>query len=182
MPEASLREVEFRVPGISRQVTQANAQWAQNSKIVLYFSARDWSPFAGLARDPRGGLAFQMWDSSLDARGPGAAITLYTGQLASRTQVESAVQHALNLLRSRGEGAHYVGYATHEWTRSYPGADRPGPRREASRVRRHGEIYFAGDAWSEEHKGYMNGAVEAGRARALEILLTSGKQCAVMFR
>lgn len=182
MPEASLREVEFKVPGLPLDVSRSNSQWARNSKIVLYFKARDWTPFAGLARDPRGGLAFQMWDSSLDARGPGAAITLYTGRLASRTQVESAVQHALNLLRSRGEGAHYVGYATHEWERSYPGADRPGPRREASRVQRHGEIYFAGDAWSESHKGYMNGAVEAGRARALEILLTSGRQCAVMFR
>ncbi|HRK07841.1 MAG TPA: FAD-dependent oxidoreductase [Pseudobdellovibrionaceae bacterium] len=182
MPEASLREVAFKVPGLPQDVSRSNSQWARNSKIVLYFKARDWAPFAGLARDPRGGLAYQMWDSSLDARGPGAAITLYTGRLANRAQVESAVQHALNLLRSRGEGAHYVGYATHEWERSYPGADRPGPKREASRVQRHGEIYFAGDAWSESHKGYMNGAVEAGRARALEILLTSGRQCAVMFR
>ncbi len=182
MPEASLREVDFKVPGLPQNVSRAKSQWARNSKIVLYFKTRDWTPFAGLVRDPRGGLAFQMWDSSLDARGPGAAITLYAGQLANRAQVESAVQHALNLLSSRGEGAHYVGYATHEWERSYPGADRPGPRREASRVQRHGEIYFAGDAWSESHKGYMNGAVEAGRARALEILLTSGRQCAVMFR
>ena len=182
LPEAALREIEFRVPGLSTQVTRPNSQWGQNSKIVLYFRSRDWSPFAGLARDYRGGLAFQMWDSSLDARGPGAAITLYTGRLAHRSQIESAVQHALNLLRTRGEGAHYVGYATHEWTRSYPGANRPGPRLDASRVSRHGSIYFAGDAWSEDHKGYMNGAVEAGRARALEILLTSGKQCAVMFR
>ncbi|MBC8124614.1 MAG: FAD-dependent oxidoreductase [Candidatus Kapabacteria bacterium] len=185
LPFTMLRDVELDVelPKIKKRAID-ELRYGMNGKVMMGFDEPFWR------QDDHNGsiltdLPLQLvWDNTYLDDEKGAGLTMYYGGSMSRVietmtkdQLASTmIEHLTtiwpatqNARRGRVERMHwptqqyvkasYSAYGPGQWTAFY------GVEGESV-----GNLHFAGEHCSQQHKGYMNGAAETGRQAAEKIL------------
>jgi monoamine oxidase len=184
LPFTALRNVDLDVdlPEVKRRAI-AELRYGSNGKVFLGFTEPFWRAdgHTGMILTD---LPLQLvWENTHVTGNPGAGLTAYYGGSMSRVlgamSTDAAAQQlyghlaeiwpsAATAIRGRAERMHwpsqpfvnasYSAYGPGQWTAFY-GV-------EGASV---GNLHFAGEHCSLDHKGYMNGAAETGRLAAEKI-------------
>lgn len=165
-----------------KQLAVADVQFAGNTKLALLFKKKIWqdNPIIGMDGN---GVGYQMWNVNNPSGSEHGIILLYTEPLSTyKRDVSALIGDFLQQMEKLYPGItkEYVGYQADEWPESYSAADRPGDRsRKRLRIEQKGPIYWAGEAYSVESQGYLNGAVETARAASRGIIksIKRGLRC-----
>ncbi|MBK6290966.1 MAG: FAD-dependent oxidoreductase [Ignavibacteria bacterium] len=185
IPFTMLRDVEMDVdlPEIKKRAIN-ELRYGSNGKILMGFEEPFWQA-DGNSGSILTDLPLQLvWDNTYLQQVKGAGLTMYYGGSMSRVigsmsieQVGTMMMEHLatvwpsfaNVTRGRTERMHwpsypyvkasYSAYGPGQWTLFY------GTEGESV-----GNLHFAGEHCSLQHKGYMNGAAETGRYAAEKIL------------
>ncbi len=185
VPFTALRDVQMDVelPEQKRRAIQ-ELRYGSNGKIFLGYTEPFWRA-GGHTGTILTDLPLQLvWENTHVGEGSGAGLTVFYGGSMSRTLGGMRTEAAIDLLtrhlaeiwpaaaqavRGRGERMHwptqpyikasYSAYGPGQWSAFYG--------IEGTSV---GNLHFAGEHCSLQHKGYMNGAAETGRLAAEAIL------------
>lgn len=187
LPFTTLRSVVLNVemPEIKKRAIN-ELHYGTNGKILIGFEEAHWKN-----GDHNGSMLTDLplqlvWDNTYLHDVKGAGLTMYYGGSTSRIIGNMTKDKAVDMMmenlqtvwpemagvrRGRAERMHwptqpfvqasYSTYGPGQWTEFF-GV-------EGASV---GNLHFAGEHCSEQHKGYMNGAAETGRYAAEKILAT----------
>ena len=172
VPFSQLKDVQLKIP-LSPNHLRAieNSTYGKHTKVIFYFKQRTWNDLNhyGTAISDMG---FQLWDSSEGQAGKMGSLTAYIGGDLADEKPEILEKKILEQMENLfpGISKNYIGSKKFSWASSYTGPYKPG---EYSKIKMElgpiGNLHFAGEALSEKHRGYMNGAVETGTIAAKKI-------------
>lgn len=187
LPFTMLRNVAINVelPEVKRRVIN-ELRYGTNGKLLMGFNDAFW-----LANERSGTILTDLplqlvWDNSHMQNVKGAGLTMFYGGSMSRVisglsnkeagalmmqHINTVWPFSAGILPTRVERIHwptqpfikasYSAYGPGQWTDFYGVEGAPV-----------GNLHFAGEHCSLQHKGYMNGAAETGRIAAERILAT----------
>lgn len=172
IPPPHIFDVTWKLADVINPQIQ-KIQYANNSKLILYFNKTMWEnvPIIG---ELKSGFTFQAWDENVGDPNPNGCLIVYSGLMDKyRDHLPALIEELLLQMEVRYPGikSHYIGHDLFEWPNSYAGVDRPMDRQKQLLSKSvFGPVHFAGEAWSLEYQGYMNGAVETGQVAAAQVL------------
>jgi monoamine oxidase len=192
IPFTMLRMVDVRLelPPVKRRAIE-ELGYGTSAKTIVGTSERAWrvQHSSGYAITD---LGFQSgWDSAEGQPGRGASYTMFTGGHGTNETgrpVDIASKYLKDLEQVfPGSNASYTGKVVRfDWS-SYPyslggyACYRPGQWTGFGGVEGEsiGNLYFAGEHCSPEFQGFMNGAVESGKAvaRTIRVAITGKSDC-----
>lgn len=191
LPMQSLEKIDFDVKNFPSEVKEAARKtgYANNSKLSLYFKNKTWLKYnhSGAFMSD---LNFQVWDSSfrqISKDKKAGSLTAFIGIHQDLEDSEKISKLFLQELEKvfPGINREYMGYSIYHWKNSYSTAYRVGERlHKVEYPKSVGNLHFAGEAFSVEHAGYMEGSVETAQQAANDIegkINSNRKACSVNF-